>query len=78
MPDLGRPAQSPGMNTTSNTTKSLLTLDEALAELGVARSTFYRWLETGRGPKTLRLPNGKRRIRRADLDAWLADLADAA
>ncbi|MQA06849.1 MAG: helix-turn-helix domain-containing protein [Streptosporangiales bacterium] len=62
----------------------MLTIDEVLQELSgddgrpLARSTFYRWLHTGRGPRTVKLPNGKRRIRRVDLDAWLAAHEDAA
>lgn len=50
----------------------LITVADVCAELQVARSTFYRWLSTGRGPKSVKLPNGKVRIRRSDLDAWLA------
>lgn len=42
------------------------------------KSTFYRWLNTGRGPKSLKLPNGKRKIRRHDLDAWLASFENTA
>lgn len=53
----------------------LLSISQVLAELGgerpLARSTFYRWCATGRGPKTLRLPNGKLRVWRSDLRAWL-------
>ena len=48
-----------------------LTIPEVCAELRVPRSTFYRWLHTGRGPRSIKLPNGKVRIRRRDLDAWL-------
>lgn len=52
--------------------KSMLTIAEVLDEIDVPKSTFYRWLRTGRGPKSLKLPNGKRKIRRADLDSWLS------
>ncbi|WP_157249718.1 helix-turn-helix transcriptional regulator [Nonomuraea typhae] len=51
--------------------KSLLTIAEVLDEIDVPKSTFYRWLHTGRGPRSLKLPNGKRKIRRADLETWL-------
>jgi len=51
----------------------LLTLDRVLAELGdVARSTFFRWKALGIAPKTIKLPNGSLRVRRSDLEAWIA------
>ncbi|MEV4888766.1 helix-turn-helix domain-containing protein [Nonomuraea sp. NPDC055795] len=53
------------------TTKAMLSIADVLTELDVPKSTFYRWLHTGRGPKCIKLPNGKVRIRRGDLDAWL-------
>ena len=49
-----------------------LTVSELCAELKVSRSTFYEWREKRRGPRCIRLPNGGLRIRRRDLDAWLA------
>ncbi|MFB9961854.1 helix-turn-helix transcriptional regulator [Sinosporangium siamense] len=52
--------------------KTMLSVAEVLDELDVPKSTFYRWLNTGRGPKRIKLPNGKVRIRRRDLDTWLA------
>ncbi|WP_224389268.1 AlpA family transcriptional regulator [Pseudonocardia sp. ICBG1293] len=55
-----------------------LTVEQLCAELQVARSTFYQWRQLGRGPRCVRLPNGAIRVCRADLDAWLAALADAA
>jgi predicted DNA-binding transcriptional regulator AlpA len=51
----------------------LLTLAQVLAELEVPKSTFFRWKSLGRAPKTIKYPNGSLRIRRADLDAWIAD-----
>jgi predicted DNA-binding transcriptional regulator AlpA len=50
----------------------LLTVAEVLAELDVPKSTFFRWKALGRAPKTIKYPNGSLRIRRADLDAWIA------
>lgn len=49
-----------------------LTVSELCAELKVSRSTFYDWRQKRRGPRCIRLPNGGLRIRRRDLDAWLA------
>lgn len=54
----------------------LLTITEVLALLGghIHRSSFHRWRATGRGPKTMRLPNGQVRIRRSDLKNWFDSL----
>lgn len=55
-----------------------LTVADLCAELGVARSTFYDWRQAKKAPRCIRLPNGEIRIRRADLEAWLRSLEDAA
>lgn len=52
-------------------TRSHLTIADVCAELGIARSTFDEWRAKGRAPRCIKLPNGKLRIRRADLDTWL-------
>jgi predicted DNA-binding transcriptional regulator AlpA len=52
---------------------ALLTVAEVLAELRVARSTFDDWRIKGMAPECIKLPNGQLRIRRTQLDAWLAD-----
>jgi excisionase family DNA binding protein len=49
-----------------------LTVAEVCEELDVARSTFNDWRAKGRAPKCIKLPNGSLRIRRAELDRWLA------
>ncbi|GAA2980665.1 helix-turn-helix transcriptional regulator [Actinokineospora diospyrosa] len=51
-----------------------LSIDDVLEDLGIARSTFYEWRVTNRGPKVKRLPNGAIRIRIADYEEWLASL----
>jgi predicted DNA-binding transcriptional regulator AlpA len=48
-----------------------LTIPEVCEDLGIARSTFYSWRATGKGPRCLRLPNGEIRIRRSDYERWL-------
>jgi predicted DNA-binding transcriptional regulator AlpA len=55
----------------------LLTIEEVLSILRVARSTFDQWRELGRAPECIRLPNRQLRVRQSALDTWLADLADA-
>jgi predicted DNA-binding transcriptional regulator AlpA len=55
----------------------LLTIGEVIAQLRVSRATFSRWRQLGRGPASIRLPNGQVRIRRAALEAWLGTLSDA-
>lgn len=61
---------NPGRQTGPST---LLTLSEVLAELQVPKSTFFRWKAIGKAPKTIKYPNGSLRVRRRDLDAWLAE-----
>ncbi|MFD0662233.1 helix-turn-helix transcriptional regulator [Thermocatellispora tengchongensis] len=50
-----------------------MTVAEVRAYLRVPRSTFYKWMNTGQGPKSIRLPNGERRIRRSDLLEWMQE-----
>ena len=50
----------------------LLSIPQVVAELGISRATFYRWRSLHKGPACLRLPNGSIRVRRSDLDAFLA------
>jgi predicted DNA-binding transcriptional regulator AlpA len=56
----------------------LLTVAAVLEELDVPRSTFYKWRRLGIAPRCIKLPNGEVRIRRADLDTWLAAREDKA
>jgi predicted DNA-binding transcriptional regulator AlpA len=58
--------------------RKLLTVATVLAELDVPRSTFYKWRRLGIAPRCIKLPNGEVRIRRADLDRWLAEREDNA
>ena len=52
--------------------RAQLTIAEVCEELHVARSTFYDWRAKGKAPRGLKLPNGEIRIRRTELDRWLA------
>lgn len=49
----------------------LLTVDQVLDELAVARRTFTRWRSLGRAPRCIKLPNGELRIWRSELVSWL-------
>lgn len=64
--------------TPARTIVEQLTVDQLCEELQVARSTFYQWRQVGKAPRCIRLPNGAIRVRRDDLDAWLAALEDVA
>ena len=55
--------------------EELLSVNDVIAELGIARATFYRWRASRKGPEAMRLPNGSIRIRRSALEAFLADCA---
>ncbi|WP_330261752.1 helix-turn-helix transcriptional regulator [Streptomyces sp. NBC_00539] len=50
----------------------MLKLADVLTELGMSRAAFYRMRARGQGPRLYKLPNGQIRVRRADLDDWLA------
>jgi hypothetical protein len=55
---------------------SLMTVPEMLEALGgvVSRDTFYKWRQTGKGPRCFPLPNGELRCKRTDFLDWLEDL----
>ncbi|GHA41248.1 excisionase [Streptomyces anthocyanicus] len=56
----------------------MLTISEVVEEIGVPVSTFYRWRQLRKGPKAIKLPNGAVRIRRSELERWIAALEDVA
>jgi predicted DNA-binding transcriptional regulator AlpA len=62
----------------SATRNALLTISEVIAEIRVPRATFYRWRQLRKGPPAIKLPNGDVRIRRSDLERWLASLEEDA
>lgn len=65
---------------TSTRAKSsnLMTLQEVYDELGISKSTWNDWKNKGRAPKHFKLPNGQVRVRRADYERWLDQLAEVA
>ncbi|WP_328983235.1 helix-turn-helix domain-containing protein [Streptomyces mirabilis] len=56
----------------------MLTISQVIEEIGVPLSTFYRWRQTRKGPKAIKLPNGSVRIRRSELERWISALEEAA
>jgi predicted DNA-binding transcriptional regulator AlpA len=54
----------------------LMTVPEMLAALGgsVSRDTFYKWRQTGKGPRCFTLPNGELRCRLSEFLDWLDGL----
>lgn len=58
----------------------LMTVPDILAALGgsVSRDTFYKWRQTGKGPRCFTLPNGELRCTITDFTEWLNRLQGAA
>ena len=75
----GSPVVTPGPwpNQAGAPAVDKLTLAQLCEELQIARSTFYDWRAKGRAPKCIKLPNGDLRVRRADLERWLASLEES-
>lgn len=68
----------PVKRTTTMERTRWIPLSDALAELGVSRSTFDDWRRQGVAPETMKLPSGKLRVSRQDLDAFIADCVENA
>ena len=68
------------MTTKTSTTEplSLLTTAQVCTELQIARSTLYKWWDSGSGPVRMLLPNRTIRVRRADLEEFLVSTEVAA
>lgn len=75
MPSPARGARQHATNrsirSVSSTRDELLAIPEVIAELGVAKATYYRWRQLGKAPRSIRLPNGQVRVRRSELERWL-------
>ncbi len=50
---------------------------ELLEHLQISRSTLDLWLADGRGPRYVKLPNGRLRFRDDWLEEWLEELPAA-
>jgi excisionase family DNA binding protein len=53
----------------------LLSIDEVAELLDVPKPTLYRWRLTGKGPRSVLLPNRRVKYRVRDVEEWLASLA---
>jgi excisionase family DNA binding protein len=69
-------AAGPDQRTSSS--RSRLTVTDVCEELHVSRSTFYDWRAKGKAPRCIKLPNGEIRVRRDELDRWLASCEEVA
>jgi excisionase family DNA binding protein len=49
--------------------EEMMTVDEAVASLGVARSTFFRWIAAREVPTFQRIGDKRSYVRRADVEA---------
>lgn len=57
--------------------RTLLSIPEASERLGVSPATGRRWVKDGKLP-AIKLPGGRAKVRRADVDAILAGEQPAA
>jgi excisionase family DNA binding protein len=68
------------MKKTAETNRSsgspFMSLSEAAAYLGIAAQTVYAWRSKGVGPVGVKL-RGRVKYRQSDLDAWIAEQAEA-
>ncbi|AXU12657.1 helix-turn-helix transcriptional regulator [Streptomyces clavuligerus] len=55
-----------------------MTIKEVVTDLRVPESTFHRWRQLGKGPRSIKLPNGDVRIRRSDYESWLTEREEVA
>ena len=58
--------------------RTQLSIAQVCEELNVSRSTVYDWRAKGKAPRCIKLPNGEIRVRRDELDRWLASCEEVA
>lgn len=51
--------------------QKLLNVKQVAALLGVGKSTIWRWAQSGKGPKPIRLTNGCTRWRSSEVTAFI-------
>ena len=66
----------PGMETSTATLDTVLSLSELAARLGVTVQTIYDLRSQGRGPRGFRVGR-ELRFRASEIDAWLARMEEA-
>jgi excisionase family DNA binding protein len=69
---------SPVPDRRTSGSRTRLTVADVCEELLVSRSTFYDWRAKGKAPRCIKLPNGEIRVRRDELDRWLASCEEVA
>jgi predicted DNA-binding transcriptional regulator AlpA len=52
----------------------LLRIEEVAEMLESPKTTLYSWLATGKGPRSVLLPNRRVKYRVKELEVWLASL----
>lgn len=70
----GSYADTSRSGTTGGMATTYLSADQLCDELGISKDTLYKWRAVGSAPRAMRLPNGKLRFRRADVEAWTEGL----
>ncbi len=54
----------------------LLSIDEVAEMLDVPKATLYSWRLTGKGPRSVLLPNRRVKYRLRDIESWLQGLEE--
>ena len=67
------------MSSSEPTAGRWLSVGDIAVDLGVSKSTVYKWSARGRPwfPRSIRLRNGDLRVRRDWYEAWLTEMEQA-